>query len=425
MGLRLPTPAGRGRGFLYLISGTLGAQVIALTTLPLISRVYSPEEFGRYALIVALAAAVAPAATLRFESAAMLPTSIEQVRALVWLCASAILTTSFLYAVGITIAAAIGVTVLAGDYSIAFWVALMVVLTGLFTLLSQISLRDAMFGLVARRTFLRSLATSVAQLLWGLVSPVSSGLVAGHSLGNSVGIGTMARRTRRMWRRPPRGQMLLAFREYWRFPAVFAPSGLLNALGLQAPLFFFVAVFGTAVGGQLGMAERIVAAPVALVGIAATQVFDTEMSQTIRDRTRVARSLYVAYSRRLALVGALIAIVGGVLGGITIPWILGEEWRLAGVLVQVLAVTAGVRLVASPTSRIIMLAQRSIANLVVDGTRVVLLVLAMFVCRLLEFGLVTSMWVVYSALSATYLVTWLYGFRIAVAIDASGSATRD
>lgn len=420
MRLSLPRPGAGSRGFVYLLTGTIGAQTISLATLPVVSRLYSPEEFGRYALIVALAAAIAPVATMRLESAAMLPTGVEQVRALVWLCATAILLTSILYAVGIAIAGIVGVSSLHNDSAIPLWVALMVSLTGLFTLLSQISLREAMFELVAKRTFYRALATSIVQIAWGMAAPASGGLVAGQSFGNCLGIGTMVRRTRSMWRRPPSGSMSAALREYWRFPAVFAPSGLLNAFGLQAPLFFFVAFFGAAVGGQLGMAERIVAAPLALVGIAASQVFDTQISRTIREGSGLARSLYVGYSRRLAVAGVLVAVFGGLAGGMAIPWVLGDGWKLAGGLVQVLAVTAGVRLVASPTSRIIMLAQRSVANLFVDGIRMTLLIASMLVCRLLDLGLYASMWLVYSALTATYVVTWCYGYRIAAAIDASG-----
>ncbi|MEO6166437.1 MAG: oligosaccharide flippase family protein, partial [Chitinophagales bacterium] len=58
---------------LTLLSGTVIAQAIPILLSPVLSRIYSPEEFGVFSMFSAIASAVAVIATFRYELAIMLP----------------------------------------------------------------------------------------------------------------------------------------------------------------------------------------------------------------------------------------------------------------------------------------------------------------------------------------------------------------
>lgn len=415
----MPRLGALGRGFAQVLTGGVLAQVVTVASLPLLSRIYTPAEFGYYALVLAGAGLIAPAATLRFETAAMLPESVEAVRALVWNALLATAIVSLLTAGILGIAAGVGFETVAAHPWLPVWVAVSVLFSAVFALLSQLCLRTQQYRLVGRRALLRSVGTALTQLGLGVAGRTGDGLVVGGVVGSAVGITTMYRRTRGFLVFPGWRSIRGVWREYWRFPAIFAPSALLNSAGLQAPVIFFTLWFGISSGGQLGMAERIVGLPLALIGIAVSQVVDADVSRRIRERVGGLRRIYLRLSAALAALGGVVAMTLGALGAVVIPWVLGTQWRDAGQMVQVLALTAGVRLVASPLSRFVVLLQKGLANTILDIFRVALMVGGMAAVAVLDLDLVAALWVVYLGLAITYAVTWVYGLVVVIRHEGS------
>lgn len=397
-----------GKGILLLISGTMGAQLVSFIALPLLSRLYTPEDFGYFSVVMAIVGIVSTVATLRYESAAMLPTQLEEVRALVWLALGAVFSVALLTFVVLQVAASQGWFGLAGYPRSAVWVTALVVLGAAFAIMSQLAIRKQQYKLVAHRSFLRSVLTSAGQLGLGWGTRASSGLLMGSAIGSLGGLAILWRSTKEFLAPPPRELVRPTMRRYWRFPAVFAPSALLNGLGLQAPLLFITAVFGLGVGGQLGMAEKIVAVPIALVGGAVSQAVDAEVAKRIRDGLQDLRPIFWRFSRLLGSVAIAVAVGGSLFGAVVVPSLLGSDWSLAGTLVQILALTASVRLVASPLSKFIDLLQRSAANAALDLLRVGLMGLAIAVVLFFRLGLISAVWTIYTSLAVTYAATWLY-----------------
>lgn len=406
------------KGFAYVLSGTVAAQVIALAVLPLLSRLYSPEEFGYFSLVLALTAIVGPAATLRFETAAMLPDSKRDVQALVCNALIASVCAAILTGTVLQLITWGGATDLSNYSFIPLWVGVMVLIYALFSVFSQLSLRNQQYALVSQRSVVRAAAMAAGQVGFGLLGQGAAGLTAGAAIGNVAGISAMAKSAKEYLHYPGRAALGAVWRKYWRFPAIFTPSALLNALGLQAPLVGFTFIYGIALGGQLGMAERIVGLPITLVGVAIGQVIDAEVSKRIRDGSGGLYRTYVRYSMALAAIAALVAVTFGIAGGWVVPWLLGAEWELAGEVVQILALTSAIRLLGGPLSKFLVLLQRPVLNLTMDILRVVIVAVAFGVVLVLGLDLIPALWVVYSGLSATYLATWVCGLYAAKQADA-------
>ena len=60
---------------LTLASGTAVSQLITIVAIPLISRLFDPDEFGVAALFLSIVTLLSVVATLRFEKAIVLPKS--------------------------------------------------------------------------------------------------------------------------------------------------------------------------------------------------------------------------------------------------------------------------------------------------------------------------------------------------------------
>lgn len=61
------------RNVLTLMTGTSIAQAIPLAISPILTRIYTPEDFGIFALYMSVASMIAVTATGRYELAIMLP----------------------------------------------------------------------------------------------------------------------------------------------------------------------------------------------------------------------------------------------------------------------------------------------------------------------------------------------------------------
>src|SRR4051812_17110780 len=70
------------RGAIMLVLGASFAQAITVGATPFLARLYSPEAFGYFFLVIGVSVMLAPAVGLKLESALMLPTQPSSVSAL-------------------------------------------------------------------------------------------------------------------------------------------------------------------------------------------------------------------------------------------------------------------------------------------------------------------------------------------------------
>lgn len=404
---------GRGallKGILTLVSGTIGSQVITFVSLLFLAYVYDPESFGYFSLVMSVVSILAPVAAFRYETATMLSESLEGTRAVAGMA---------MVSATVTVVATFTILQAASSYKIfglgdhrgfAGWVALLVTLSAMFMILSQLALRQQQYRLIASRSLLRAAVAGVSQLALGFTPLSPYGLIAGSGLGSLSGLAVLWKQTREYLVWPGAGAIRIAAKRYWRFPVVFMPSTLLNAAGLQIPLLFLTATFGLAIGGQLGMAERIIAVPISLLGAAVGQAIDAEVGKQVRDVKGELSPLFLRFSGLLGL-GAVAVTLGGLFAAEAfVPLLLGERWTMAGTFVRILTITSAVRLVASPISKYIDLLERSTANVALDVLRVVALIAGIGAVKVFELTMDQSLWVLYSALTLTYVVTWIYVF---------------
>lgn len=400
------------RGVLVISSGTLVGQLVIALATPLLSRLYSPEAFGAYSALLAIASAIGPASALKFDSAILLPRADADARGMLVL--------SLLSTVSVALLSAL-VTLIVGPLAFEdawkgtslapVWVGLLVLTTGVFSCLMQAVLRAKAYSLVGWRSTVQSVAISVAQVGLGFVVPQSNSLLAGTVVGRTLGFGALVRGLRPLFSAGDGAKLSDLARKYWRSPAILAPSSLLNAFGTQLPLVIVMAWFGPAAAGQLGMAQRLVFLPAALLGAALGQVFGAELAERVREGSGGGRSLYLKATIQMSVLAALTCVCILVLAPWLLPCFLGNEWEQSGLFAQGMAISASLGLVVSPLSQVYAVHQSS-ASLLVDLSRIVFILTAAIIIRISEVDEVWAIWILYAGQVLNYLFTWVYGLRI-------------
>ncbi|WP_243842028.1 oligosaccharide flippase family protein [Microbacterium hydrocarbonoxydans] len=409
------------RGFAQILAGTAVGQVLTFFALPFLSRIYDSDQFGVLTFTLSIVAILTPVALLGFDQAVLQPRQDREVAPI----AFAGIAVLVVVAVMLSCVVAWGPTPSTIDPELRPFLALAVpgllIVTGLATVLTQLAVRNGRYGSIGNRNTAQSIAITTAQLSFGGLARSAgfSGLVTGALIGTTLGAVLLAPYGRQYTRRVSLRECLNAVAEYWRFPLVFAPMTALTLLAQQTPLLFVIFYFGVAEGGQVGMAERLVAVPLALIGMAASSVFTGELSQALRNDTTHKARVYLKTSLWLTT-PAILALLGlYILAPVAFPVFLGDGWHTAAVIAQTMAVVAATRMLANPVRSAFRVLGRARVLTLVESTRVLLLLAAIALTLAMGLGLVPSLLALYTALAVADVMSWVLGLVVSRQADSA------
>lgn len=410
------TLAGRGRarrGAMAIMAGTASGQLLALAASPVLSRLYTPADFGVFAVVSGLAMILGTAMAMRYEMAIPLPADDEDARTLVLLGALVTIGTTVVTTIAFWLWAP-AIADLVGMPAARPWLVLAPAIAGAiaaFQLLNAWALRHQRYSATARRNVVTAVTTVTVQLLggWRIAGP--GGLVAGLASGQALGAASLISRAG-LAGRVRRSDLRRLGRRYRRFPLMLAPAGLLNASGLYVPVLLVAALYGAEQAGWLGFTQRILSLPVALIGQAVAQVYLGELSHAQRGGGDRQARLFRAASVRLAAVGVAGALVLMVSAPALFPWMFGEPWRESGMMAQALAVSLALQLLASPLSLTLVVYERTGTQLAWDVGRLVLVTCSVLGASAAGAGVIACVWALSGSSAAAYALSWWLSRRL-------------
>jgi O-antigen/teichoic acid export membrane protein len=200
-------------------------------------------------------------------------------------------------------------------------------------ILSSWTIRTGAFAPYARSRLFQSLFVGTGQIVLCALLGGPLSLIAAFLGGQVLAYVPLARKVWQDAHTGLSGAGLPAMPEvaakYRRFPAISAPSSLLNSLGVEAPILLVSTFAGTGVAGQLALAQRVVAMPGMLVRESLGQAFYTEAARLAGSDPSALRRLYRRTVRHLALIG-LAVLAALALAPLAFPLLFGAAWQPAG-----------------------------------------------------------------------------------------------
>ena len=404
------------RGVAVIAGGTLVGQLVAALVSPVLTRLYTPADFGALAAFTALVTLLGVVAAGRYELAIPLPEKDMDARAVVALGLSLC---ALVALVGAPLAGLVAAPLssLLHTPSLRDWVWLIPVSAGLmgaYLVLNQWCIRVGAFAAIGRRNILQGLSTVAVQALTGVLGLRPGGLLAGLTVGYLSSAASLAHSSRvghPSQRAAWDGALIRRVaREYRRFPQYLTFAGLLNVGGLQLPILLVAALYGEAVAGWLGLTQRILALPVTLVGTAIAQVYLSTLARAVRERVNI-RPLYMRTSRRLGAMGLTGAVVLVAFGPQLFTAVFGSNWTTSGDFSRAMAFALAGQLVGSPLSQTLIVTGRQRLQLAWDAGRLVGACGAIYVTWVLSGTALTAVWMLGSVSAFFYVVAWWLGYR--------------
>jgi len=374
----------RGRDFVrnvaVLAGGTALGQGLAVLASPLLTRLYTPSDFGILAAYTSILSILLVVASLRYELAITLPEDDETAGNLLVLSLAIVL----------SMATLVGLAVwLWGDHIIRWtsapalrpylWLLPLSLLgAGVYQALNYWAVRKHAFGRIAQTKLSQGLGMVLTQVGAGLLKLGPVGLLLGDVIGRVSGSGVLAtlawRQDRVVLKQASVPGLRWAASRYRRFPLLSSGSVLLNSAGLNLPLLLLAAFYGPQVAGWFSLGQRVIGVPMVLIGQAVAQVYLGEASRLAQENPGALLSLFLKTAQQLLLVGSVPIVVLGAGGPRVFALLFGERWPEAGVYVQFLAAMFIVQFVVVPLSQTLNVLERQDWQLVWDAGRLALVV---------------------------------------------------
>ncbi len=379
------------RSVAILGGGTALGQAIIVLSTPLLTRLFTPADFGVLAVFISIVSIFIKAIAWRYEQA--IPLAAEEDTAVALLALSLAITCLSVFLIWVFSTPMASLTGLLGNTGALPYLWLLplgVAGAGLYQVFGCWGIREKAFSVMASVRVGQSAAIVCGQLLGALIWNGPLGLLFGDILGRMTGSTLFVYM---LWRRAPWksdnlsiSRIYEAASRYWRFPALSLGATLLGDAALSLPPILFAVYYGSEVAGWFALAVRIIGGPSLLVGQAVGQVYWGEAAGRIRRNPLTLGLLFKTVVTKLFLIFLLPMVVLGLVAPPLFAVVFGEVWRPAGEFAQYLAVPFLFRVVVAPVSETLNILEKQDWQLYWDIFRLVLVVGSIIVAHQLKWS---------------------------------------
>lgn len=404
-----------GRGALLkqvvtLLSGTASAQLVTMLSMVPLARLYTPQDLGFYAILMAIVSFGVGIAALRYDITVVLPENDADA----WLLHVFARRTIAVSAGVVSVAIFALYPVIRDSYenaSFARWLIISGVIVFIMAQITNIQFwltRKQLYRAIALNRLTQASLVAFFQLLFALNGAGFQGLFLGLALGQSIALLAITIRLRRTMGVDKLESSLtmskVAFR-YRKMPLLNGPNVLLDSVKTSG---INLLIGNIAMGGlgQFSLAFQMTKAPVRFLSAAVSQVLLQRLAR-IRPGGML-KFLTAAYIRLFAF-AAPVFVIFYFIAPFIFPTVFGAQWAQAGLFSQALVPWLFMLTFTSPLSSLFVVTEKQELSLVFAAVTTVT-ALGFLIVSPMEL-LETVRWL--SLIMAGLLLCWVF---VAIAI---------
>jgi O-antigen/teichoic acid export membrane protein len=394
-----------------LLGGAKGiSQGMLLAATPLLTRLFSPEDFGIFAVFGVFVGLLGGLSCMRYENA--LPLARDEVEAVNIFVLCGVILSVFLFA--------FCAVLLAVHDDLADWLKspalqpyLWLLPIGVFGVgIAQVgqywAIRIKAFKRVAAAGVAASVVVLVIQICCGIMRFGPAGLIFGRIGGlacsSVILIYPPLRDARSLLSNVSLQSLTEVAKRHRQFPFFFTFSSGISTLGRQMPIIILSIFFGPAVTGLYALTRRVVNVPTILIGEQVRKVYYPYAAELehVEDVRHLTKTVFVSLVQ-IALPGVLII---GLVAPELFALIFGELWKDSGTYAQWLCPSLFLSFVCAPLTRLPQIMERQRSDLIFQIVLLVVRGMALVV------GGVTQDITLAVGLFAVVSFLWLVGFMV-------------
>jgi lipopolysaccharide exporter len=349
--------------------GTMISQLINIGGLPILSRLYSVEDFGKLALFMAFGSVVFSFSTLKLDLAIVKTEKDDEKMALIYISFIAILALSTLATLCLYLSSFLNPQV---DSLFLILIFLFFISNGGSQVLVYFFNSEKKYQNI---TFAKITLAMVNFILASVLFNWNSGLgliyaITFANIFSFLGLVMFFRK-----RIPNIFEVKIAFSKQVLYQNInfikySTPASFLDILSYQIIIIILSASYSEKITGSFFMAMRVVLLPTALIGAAIGQVFYKDISDKFL-KNRLTRKDFWDIWKILFLVGIIPFIIFLFFGKVLFVWALGNEWILASEMAIILVIKGFFNFLSSPTSSGFVVINKQQYNLILTTIRII------------------------------------------------------
>ena len=345
------------KNLVTLLSGSVIAQVIPIAIMPLLTRIYTPSDFGVFGLYTAMVAVLSIIVTGRYELAIMLPKQEDSANHLVNL--------SLIFTVVISIVTLVvillfgnNISVLLGSEDLNKWllfIPLSVFVAGVYQTFFFWNNRQKKYKSISVTKVAYSSSTAVVNLSGNLFNKGALGLVLGAIIGQINGAIILFFRFKKAinnsWSFNFTKSKLLAI-EYIDFLRFSTISGLINSFSNTAFPIVIGMFFDVKVVGLYFFANKLTRLPLNFIFTSLSQVYHQKAVELFHSDKKELYRFTMNTQKKIAILLFPILVGISIIGPFAFDLFFGSEWKESGSLIKYFALFVFFGNLYSPISSI-------------------------------------------------------------------------
>ncbi|HDI7129417.1 TPA: type 8 capsular polysaccharide synthesis protein Cap8K [Staphylococcus aureus] len=351
-----------GDSFLMILSSGI-AQVILIITTPIITRLYSPTEFGEFTIFSNIAMFLIPIINARYD---LLIVNTKNDRS-----ANILSQISFLISLLILL-------ILIPIFAISAWlypnfildfifIIIMLFLVSLTNIFTNYLNKERKYKVLSLINVFRAGSMALLQIIFGLLALGSLGLIIGFSLSYIAGI-TLGYKTFKKHFNIVRDkeETKALFLENKNQLVYSTPSILLNSLSFSVVVFFIGILYTNTEVGIYGMAIRVLGIPVTIISLGLSKIFMQQANDYYIEYGNF-RNLLLKFSSILVIVSIILYVPLYLFSEELVNILLGHSWVDAITVIKIVIPLFVIRLIVSTVSLSVIVLQKQQLELILQA----------------------------------------------------------
>lgn len=342
------------KNVITLITGTTIAQAIPIIISPILTRLYTPQDFGVLAIFTSIVMIFGSVANARYEMAIILPEKDEDALNLFALSVLISLLVSLILLI-IVLFLNDNIVQWLGNESISFWLyiaPLAVFLFALFNAFNYFNTRLKQFKLISKVNIFKALSAAFVQLGYGLLKGGAGGLIIGRISANFVIDLFLFRKSFKNYSLKTHislASMFKLLKVYIDFPKFNVLATLSNTMSNNLINLLISSFYSLLELGHYSFLSRIMNVPATLISKSISQVYHQKATEE-KNAIGNARKILKTTIQKLTLISLLIFPVLYFSVENLFVFVFGTEWAIAGVYAKIMTPFFLMRFVVSPVS---------------------------------------------------------------------------
>ncbi|WP_421663832.1 lipopolysaccharide biosynthesis protein [Lysinibacillus telephonicus] len=333
-----------------LMTGTVIAQLIPILFSPILTRIYTPAEFGMLAVFMSCSNIFSIFANFRLDTAIMSAENEKEKKILKNLSLIFTLAFSLILILALIIFADFFKEVYSGiNYLyIIIFVPLFIILYGITQLFTYICNSYGQYTIISKSKIDKNLSMTFIQVILGFCKMGVKGLLIGmvlcfffpiYRMKKCVGMEKVSYNFR---------DYILVLSKYKKYPLVSTSTAFMDTFANEAPILFMNKFINSDTVGFFDLARRTVFVPLSFISVSISQVYLKQITEENSGKNNLKLTLYILMG--LLLLSAGIAPFFIFWGDTVFAIVFGENWRVVGEYLKILIFPFLIRFIVSPIS---------------------------------------------------------------------------